>query len=1201
MAADDYLFNHVNSQLPARRRRLAFLSSSLGGSHTIEKWNMWRGVYEAAQAHGVDLLCVGGEDFENSPQATLYNLIDRSNIDGYIIWNSFFSPRAPKTNVMRFLQRYGSLPFVSIELALQDAPAVLLDNLQGVRNLLEHFIQVHHYRKIGFIYYPLYHSALSRKRAFEQVMKEYGLLDPWLVGTLEDLDRRGMQPGVDYEALIAHSDQEAVGVVNELRGRGVRFPQDVAVAGFNDGYEARSVDPALTTMRIPFRKLGEAAVNLLVENLDARQSSRSVRLPMHLVTRSSCGCFEPLAVNAAAGELPPTGQPLRQAIAAGRSRLLASLASSMGTPVEKLSAEWSRRLFELFAGELLSGGSKSAQEPAAEDFLADFGELLREAIGEGVNVIRWNDAISRIRRFFLPHLKPEDVTLLEDRCHQTRVMISQMGVRTEISRNWHAIHRGDMLRSIIADLQIVFDFTEFTDVLVKGLKQLQFPDLYLILYPEHALRLDEAHLIIAYENGEKVDLPPEGFAFPIQAILPAQFLNSALPQCLLMEALHLGAEQIGYLVIRAQPSTDPIFSDTFEALRIAVSSALKSIQLRRRLQDAVRQSEEANLLKSRFLSMVSHELRTPLNLIVGLSEMAMRQQTKGGRKSLAILSRYLEQIYVSGQHLDRLIRDVLDLASSQVGQMSLVQQPVDLTQVLLDAGAMGKQLADQKNLTFVQEIPQQLPVVWGDKTRLRQVALNLLSNAVKFTARGEIRFKAEVAEGMVRVSVSDTGLGIAREEQETIFDEFHQSTRTMARGYGGIGLGLAITRRLIEMHGGQVWVESAGEEGSGSTFRFTLPVMVETRAQQTTPAPTRAGSILILSDQPEDSDQLRLRLQKHGYEVEVRVMEEIPRMIAALAEAPPGAVVLDLTPTSEQGWELMKGLKEHPATSEVPVLFYSLVTEEGAGTVLELDYMSKPVGVDALVKALKRYGLKGGEREARPVILIIDDDPGILSLHAQIISSELPEAQILTAKDGRLGLELMQKEHPDLVLLDLMMPELDGFGVLKSMQEDERLRQIPVIILTAQVLSQEVMSRLNQGVASVLSKGVFSREEIFQRIESVLSRRQRIGSEVHRLVREAMAYIHEHYKEPLSRGEIAARMCVNEQYLSRCFNKEIGIGPMAYLGRYRIQQAKRLLESGQFSITQVAMDVGFSSQSYFSRIFQQETGQTPSEFMRTRA
>lgn len=236
-------------------------------------------------------------------------------------------------------------------------------------------------------------------------------------------------------------------------------------------------------------------------------------------------------------------------------------------------------------------------------------------------------------------------------------------------------------------------------------------------------------------------------------------------------------------------------------------------------------AEESNRIKNRFLSLTSHELRTPLNLIVGLCEVLLREQVGAGA-TLSVQSREdLEHIHASAQHLSGLIRDVLDLASSETGQLKLVREPLDLRQVLEVVAGTGQSLAQDKGLNWRAEIPESLPLVWGDRTRLRQVALNLVSNAIKFTTQGEVTLKVEAREKHLAVLVSDTGLGIPPVEQSVIFNEFWQSERTTARGYGGLGLGLAICKRLIELHGGEIGVWSSGEEGSGSTFYFTLPIL----------------------------------------------------------------------------------------------------------------------------------------------------------------------------------------------------------------------------------------------------------------------------------------------------------------------------------------------------------------------------------------
>jgi len=325
-------------------------------------------------------------------------------------------------------------------------------------------------------------------------------------------------------------------------------------------------------------------------------------------------------------------------------------------------------------------------------------------------------------------------------------------------------------------------------------------------------------------------------------------------------------------------------------------------------------------------------------------------------------------------------------------------------------------------------------------------------------------------------------------------------------------------------------------------------------------------------------------------------IDESPDWLSMVLASPPGAVVLDFQPASGRGWELIETLKGNPATQDIPVLFYSLFQEQGSGSVLTLDYSTKPMGIKALTQALQRQGLSNGECPENRTILVVDDDPAILEMHARIVQAHLPDCRVLRASNGRIALDQMQQEPPALVLLDLMMPELDGMGVLEAMQDNERTRGIPVVVLTAQRLTQEDMARLNRGVATVLEKGIFTAPETLMHIEQALARNKRLGSETRRTVRKVMAYIHEHYEEPLSREKMARYAGVSVRHLTRCFCQEVGISPITYLNRYRIKQAKRLLDEGDKNVTEVAEAVGFSDGGYFSRVFRREVGISPRDY-----
>jgi YesN/AraC family two-component response regulator len=226
----------------------------------------------------------------------------------------------------------------------------------------------------------------------------------------------------------------------------------------------------------------------------------------------------------------------------------------------------------------------------------------------------------------------------------------------------------------------------------------------------------------------------------------------------------------------------------------------------------------------------------------------------------------------------------------------------------------------------------------------------------------------------------------------------------------------------------------------------------------------------------------------------------------------------------------------------------------------------------------------------------VDDDPDTLGMHTRIVQAHSHSHRVLTARNGLEALGILQREHIDLVLLDLIMPELDGFGVLEAMREREATREIPVIVLTGQVLTEKEMARLNRGVATVLGKGLFSLEETLAHVDTALECNRELSAQAQRLVRQAMAYIHQHYADSISRADLARHVALSQDYLTACFRKELGVTPITYLNRYRVNQAKQLLTDTDQSVTEIALQVGFSDSGYFSRVFRREVGLSPEAY-----
>jgi signal transduction histidine kinase/AraC-like DNA-binding protein len=935
---------------------------------------------------------------------------------------------------------------------------------------------------------------------------------------------------------------------------------------------------------------------------------------------------------------------LGASLQAQKGRLLDALLASRVRCLASVSLEAVRALVDDFISDTVS----PPEIPASSRFLSALQQLLVKLVRAGVDPSCVQDALSQLRRAVAealmmtldaPPARSELAqpaagsthpawTAIEERLGQARVMVCDIARRAAHAGRMRTARRMATLRHLGHTLTTVVDLEQLGMTLAEELPKIGISDCYLVLFEDSDNPTGWASLHFAYRNDRPLDLPPEGMRFRTQHLLPAPFwadIIAGTAGTYVVEPLYIRDQQFGFILVKAGPrellfEDQPDSGSVYDLLRGYVSDALYGILLYEDALRARQQAEEADRLKSRFLSMVSHELRTPLNLIVSLSEMLLWQQ--GGYQQ------ELSRIHASAQHLDGLIRDVLDLAGSQVGQLQLVREPLDLRQALDVVTLIGEQMAQDKGLSWVAEMPEALPRVWADRTRIRQVALNLVSNALRFTSIGEVRLTITQGEGIVTVAVSDTGIGVPPEEQEIIFDEFQQSERTAARGYGGLGLGLAISRRLVEMHGGMIGVRSSGKEGEGAVFFFTLPVMdgVDGASLGQAGHPELTSefakrTVILLSAQRDAGQSLRDYLAVRGYAVKTlayshdRSPDDPNHWLNQILLTVPGAVILDAEPAKEHGWTLMRLLKENPKTRNTPVLFYSLLQEEQSGSMLALDYLSKPVSMDDIVNVLDRQGLMSGEKTSRCAgrscadpandevcssftFLVVDDNPNVVATHTWLLQSQLPTSRVLQANNGRQALDVMKRTHPDLVLLDLMMPELNGFEVLTGMQQDPDLCDIPVVVLTAKSLTDEAVSRLTKGVTAVLGKGLFSAEETLSRVEAALRVDRGSPRETREIVRQAMVYLHEHYAEPLTRQDVADHVNLSARHLDRCFCEQTGITPMTYLNRFRLRQARRLLQNSALNIGDIALAVGFADSAYFSRVFRKDTGMSPTDYRR---
>jgi two-component system sensor histidine kinase/response regulator len=1068
--------------------RLGLLVDTLLARYQVR---LFTGALRAARAQRVHLigfqgrfLRIEGDETASFDGSFLFDLAVPPAVDGLVVVSNILSTAIGAHAVRAFCLRSG-VPVVSIG-ELEGFPHVDVDGSNGLRAVVEHLVSDHGLRRIGFIRgTPGNPDSSSREQVFRDAMNRLGVavadelmlpgdfMEPSGASAVRQLlDERRIAPST-VDALVAANDQMAVGAVQELSARHIRVPDDIAVVGFDDDEFARNCSPPLTTVAQPVEELGQRAVELLLDQLAGRSIPDRTVLGSEPRFRASCGCRMTRPRS-----LPPIEPPASLAEALGHAEPVAlrRLETLLGTGPEAGGIEALQRA-------LLA--TSDANERAA---LRAFEQAILRSTELGADPLRWEEVVAPFAEGVEQFAQTQgaDGHGHRRRLGRAQLLVNEVAARTQALSRMYVLQQANAMRVLGSTLVCSRSMRALGNVLDAGLSGLGVRYCCVCLFVAgtnppmakvvaHYASTTRGSTEMVYADAQIWrSLPPsqppargeEPAIFPANELFPAYAAPREGARDLLAFPLVFAEAALGYAVF----DTPQDFENAWllEGVAGHLSSALYSMMTAEELRGARILAEKASAAKSEFVAMMSHEVRTPLTAITGHLDLCLRTNLERDQRN------HLKRARNASRALLGIVDDILDFSKIEARRLDLEAVRFDLDDVLEQVIGSCALSASSKGIEFVIDVAPDVPeTLLGDPLRLGQVLINLVGNAIKFSSNGHVVLRIEAIEGdsaggvTLRMSVTDTGIGMAPDELERVFLPFTQGDSSTTRRYGGTGLGLAISKSLVHIMGGELRAESS--PGRGSTFAFVAPFGNCATARPANEGPRMR--VLVVEDSEPQARALVRRLEALRYDVWVvgSAADALHKLYGSPLDAPFDFVLADQGLPDANGLELLErigrtnGVPSPALVAMGPVnaAFLSVDRLWRHGIVASL---AKPFSGSS-VRSAMRHALRLAPSSMPPArddagdgrvdgvrldgrrVLVAQDSAISLEVVRSLL--ERAGATVDFADDGQKAIESLAQHRYDAILMDIHMPRVDGIAATRAIRSDDRHGRIPIIGVTA--------------------------------------------------------------------------------------------------------------------------------------------------------